>query len=716
MLYFSNVKNDQYNNFFESPSDDVNNLKKYDYMMALFRDAEGREGSRAVLHNTLPTFVRSDMLFIDIDDGMTVEQFIELYNTLAYTLITSRNHQKEKGGKTCDRFHVLFPIEKLTDVTRYDSMLQWAIGYFGGDPACKNANRIFFGSPEDARIEVNEGVCVDTLYGMAHATEIKGDYTKGAYLPPDGPLDDGRKQELVKYAGSIRRQYIGDDAGLENALREHADTYCPGLSNHKFKSVLRSAIKYNRADEKEKAESGHRYRLTDIGSSMYLRDFMKGRFRWCADHKMWWYYEGGVWKKDNMMRAQKLTRAAMIAWGGDAKKIKDDGIRQAFLKHMARMSGADARERVLKDARALLPVSPDHFDNQKNLLNFKNGTLNLENGDFYEHDKTEYHTKQIECEYNEDAQPSNEWRAFIDTIFQSDAKKIDYVQKLFGMSLAGKNKNQIFLILHGKGGNGKSQLISVFQKLFGNYTHSLGAEKIMDSKMGVTNNDPYLAQLRNVRALFCTESKEGATLDTALVKKLTDEQMKITAAQKYQAPESFVLECVPFLITNHRPMIKDNGEAVWRRLRLISFDYQVPEEKRVLDYANVLLESGRAGIVNWFVEGYRRYQREGLSEPESVRRSTNEYKAEQDEIQQFLDEMCEAVSGERVKSTDLVKAYDVWKGYRRQTGCKWFNPKIEEKGFEKVIVNHVTYFIGLKLKESETYEDNKKNPFDENNP
>ena len=37
------------------------------------------------------------------------------------------------------------------------------------------------------------------------------------------------------------------------------------------------------------------------------------------------------------------------------------------------------------------------------------------------------------------------------------------------------------------------------------------------------------------------------------------------------------------LVTNNKPVISENNEAVWRRLRLIPFDVTVPEAKRDKD-------------------------------------------------------------------------------------------------------------------------------------
>lgn len=49
------------------------------------------------------------------------------------------------------------------------------------------------------------------------------------------------------------------------------------------------------------------------------------------------------------------------------------------------------------------------------------------------------------------------------------------------------------------------------------------------------------------------------------------------------------------LQTNHKPSISDNSDGAWRRLRLVPWQYKVPDEKRVDDLAKKLMEKEAAG-------------------------------------------------------------------------------------------------------------------------
>jgi len=49
---------------------------------------------------------------LDIDDGMSIDEALELLNPYTYILYTTRNHRKEKNGLVADRFRVIIPLKR----------------------------------------------------------------------------------------------------------------------------------------------------------------------------------------------------------------------------------------------------------------------------------------------------------------------------------------------------------------------------------------------------------------------------------------------------------------------------------------------------------------------------------------------------------------------------------------------------------------------------
>jgi len=92
-------------------------------------------------------FVSRQLIMIDIDDGMTIQDLIndEFYNKYgagfyATPSFTDRNH----------RFRIIFRLErKETDKERYKKIVQGLMHVYNhADVACKDATRLYYGTPK----------------------------------------------------------------------------------------------------------------------------------------------------------------------------------------------------------------------------------------------------------------------------------------------------------------------------------------------------------------------------------------------------------------------------------------------------------------------------------------------------------------------------------------------------------------------------------------
>ena len=91
------------------------------------------------------------------------------------------------------------------------------------------------------------------------------------------------------------------------------------------------------------------------------------------------------------------------------------------------------------------------------------------------------------------------------------------------------------------------------------------------------------------------------------------------------------------------------------------------------------------GILRWCVDGCLEWQRIGLQPPEVVKRATAQYKADQDVLAQFFDEICVFKTPAQVTAKAFYAAYEQWcsdNGERAKTQM-WLWPKLEERGVVK---------------------------------
>ncbi len=105
-------------------------------------------------------YIQTNFLVIDYDDGMTIDQAKETFNSHHYIIVTSRNHQKVKSGHedngAIDRFHVILPLKDRIDDKNTLINLKQANLFTGSDLSVFDTGRMFFASPQDAKIYINE--------------------------------------------------------------------------------------------------------------------------------------------------------------------------------------------------------------------------------------------------------------------------------------------------------------------------------------------------------------------------------------------------------------------------------------------------------------------------------------------------------------------------------------------------------------------------------
>jgi putative DNA primase/helicase len=115
--------------------------------------------------------------------------------------------------------------------------------------------------------------------------------------------------------------------------------------------------------------------------------------------------------------------------------------------------------------------------------------------------------------------------------------------------------------------------------------------------------------------------------------------------------------------TNHKPKVDGNDPALWHRLLLIPFvltfveNPKLPHERKRDKHLMDRLLKESSGILAWLYQGFRQWQEQGLNPPEKVMAATNEYRAENNSIMQFLSECCLVMPGVRCKPIELFTAY-----------------------------------------------------------
>ncbi|NJI16488.1 DNA primase, partial [Staphylococcus agnetis] len=437
-------------------------------------------------------------------------------------------------------------------------------------------------------------------------------------------------------------------------------------------------------------DTGNADRFIDRYGQLYKYSYISNKF---------YIYDGTKWAVDDRGSIRRLIDE-MIEDIKDEKvmhsdDVSEDEAREFFQKYYKKTRGTQAKKNIMNELMHRQPVTPDDFDKDNMLLNVANGYIDLTSRELYPHDITQMFSQIANTDYSEKMQPAV-WLDFLNDIFDGDKEVIRYIQKALGYSLTGSTREQVMFILHGKGRNGKSIFVETIAEILGDYSNNMQAKSLMVKKNDNVNTD--IARLSKARFVTSSEPNEGFRFDEGLIKQITGGD-KVTARFLYAEEFEYTPKFKIWVSTNHKPIIRGTDDGIWRRLVLIPFEVQIPEEKVDKDLKYKLLREAPA-ILNWMTEGAYMWMQEGLEMPDKLKDASQSYRTEMDVVEQFIEEKCNRMKGARETGKKLYDEYKVWADENNEYKMdkNKFGKKMKEK-FESKKMNNGVNYIGIELKE-----------------
>ncbi len=383
-----------------------------------------------------------------------------------------------------------------------------------------------------------------------------------------------------------------------------------------------------------------RYQREEIGIGNIFADYYKPIARFNADRGIWYVYDGMVWQPDeNALAVAELAKILADRLYTFALQIKDEDTRNRYIKRMQKLQLRKNRKTMIEDAKSVYPVRMTLFDSNRYLFNCQNGTLDMNSLEFRPHDPGDFITKISPVVYDPDA-TCPRWDQFVDEVMMGRSAVGRYLQKAVGYSLTGDTSLECLFIMYGPTTrNGKTTTIDTILKLMGEYGRSAKPDMLASNFRGPSNGSPSedVARLAGARFVGISEMEQKLTINASLTKQLTGNN-KITARFLHENSFEFHLQAKIFIDTNHLPNVNDQTLFESGRLLIIPFNRHFEEHEQDKSLKTTLTEENAlSGILNWAVEGYRLYKKEGLEPPEDVKAATAQYHQDSDRISQFID-------------------------------------------------------------------------------
>lgn len=453
--------------------------------------------------------------------------------------------------------------------------------------------------------------------------------------------------------------------------------------------------------EKEKYPFGE-ITLSDMGNAQHFVNMFSGHIRYCADQDQWYIYNGKRWEADSKLgileKAKSVpNRIAMCltSTSGEGKKTWGSHVNS---------SRSESRIRALINLAKSDPnivINSSDLDSAPNLLNVRNGIIDLKRGALMPHRPEYFITKYIDIDYNPEAH-FDSWDSFIKYATKGDEEYIGYIQRAIGYSVTGETNEQAMFFLYGDTSTGKSTFIRAIKSVLADYTKAADSSILMKKNINFAgSHSDELAALEGVRLVDCEEVSDGAGFSAELIKRITGEG-DISCRALYKKTSTYKPVMKFWLVGNHRPEYDALDQAVTRRLFMVPFDRRVPEEEvdRHL-FSKLTTKEGKEAILAMVIKGAGEWYKSNLGKCTRSEASRTDYVDDIDWIQQFINDNIIFSADSKVSKADVYRRYTEWAescGYKRVCASNLYD-RLRQKGLMETRKSTGRFFEGIRLME-----------------
>ncbi|MDB8789191.1 phage/plasmid primase, P4 family [Romboutsia sp. 1001216sp1] len=300
-----------------------------------------------------------------------------------------------------------------------------------------------------------------------------------------------------------------------------------------------------------------------------------------------------------------------------------------------------------------LQISYEELNRYKDLINCKNGVVDVRTGNLLPHSREYKFNYVINANYNINSQSNLYYfKDFVNTSLEGDNTKINLLLEILGYLVSGYTNAKKAFVFLGKPHSGKSMI----SRLIGYLVGENNVSNIPIHKLGE----------RFLIAEYSTNKLNiGAEIGSTNMKNI--ETFKAIVGNDYLQAEykgrdsfSFKSEIKLLFCGNQMPNISDSevSDAFTDRLIFLIFDKTIPKEQ--IDYnLEERLKSEIDGIFTASIFALRELIRRNFkfTQPYDSNQFAEYYKNKQNHIQEFVLDRCVVGINQRIHTKDLYDEY-----------------------------------------------------------
>ncbi len=580
----------------------------------------------------------SDLLVVDIDSPEALERW-KAFAGENWKIHTPAIVRTRRG------VHLYFKgAQKVPAHLKEGVDLKSEGGYVVCPPSVHASGHEYKWVSEGDPVPVPKLILAEIIRMQTASAQTGGGGSAGA---PKDLKGGNRNLGLTRQAGALRRAGLSGPE-LQRTLLERNAALSEPLGEHEVLQIVRSITR----DHQPTTDLPYH----DSGNAERLMRRFGDVLRFCPEWNKWLFWNGQLWDAQRGRYSAQFLVEEISADIKVAGALAEPNKVQNAILSAARALGRQAGiQNCLAATERRAWMAAEEFDSHNFLLGVANGTLDLKSGTLRTPNREDYITKQTRAGYFP-AAICPLWEATLEKVLpDEDLRK--YFQLAVGYTLTGSVQEQCYFFLYGDGANGKTTLVEALLWMFGAHGKKIGPDIFLSKRS--RGAAPEIVELQNLRFAVASETGADQKLAEARLKNQTGGDTMSGRGLYAKEMTSFVSTHKLWVFGNHKPIITGTDEGIWRRIRLFEFGVKIPEADQDKDLLGKLKEESE-GILAWAVRGCQRWLGEGLPEVEGISEAVSKYRAEDDNVAQWLAAECELGADYFAANKPLAASWKNW--------------------------------------------------------
>lgn len=477
--------------------------------------------------------------------------------------------------------------------------------------------------------------------------------------------DKERIDRVFRRSNLYRTKWLRDDYRnntIDKAVASCANTYQPPNSNlGNPQDLVKPAAPHTNGNGQSAQPSAQlnvddllmNFSADDLGNANSFLLLHGQNFIWCKTHGFL-YYTGKYW---SIEEAESKLVQAICGTLVQRRIIATQRSIEAIIK--AAKPDASKVQACFYLVVKNIEKNVDVFDADPELLNCKNGVLNLRTGAMLPHNNTQYFTYCLSVDYDPNADYTEWSNLLLSNV--GDPEVAAYIKLATGYTMTGHTTEECLFYVHGKTRSGKGTFAETLITLLGKPLGVQASFSTFTEKRDADSQNFDLAPLKPARLVVASESDKHETLNEAKVKTITGGDW-IRCSFKHKDHFNYRPQFKIWLFSNHPIKGDVDDDAFWGRVKIVHFPFShLGQEDKTLKQ-RMKSEKNLRGVLRWAIEGAMEWFKnpQGLQTPPQIDDANKNRRHELDFIQQWIDACCQLNSAAWTQNNAVYYSYKNW--------------------------------------------------------